>query len=146
MKTSSRLAVSFLAALLVTGCASSSSHVIGEPRPPINPEQVRIYQAPPARYEEIATLDASSAARFFHGSRQTDDEAIQRLKEEAAKVGANGVLLTLVGDEPSGSIGIGVGGGGYASRHSAVGGEASGAAPLVKTGAHGLAIYVLGQR
>lgn len=146
MITLSQFAVSFLAALLIAGCASSSSRVIGQARPPIRPEQVRVYEAAPPRYEEIATLDASSAARFFHGSRQTDDEAIQRLKEEAAKVGANGILLTLVGDEPSGSIGIGVGGGGYATRHSAVGGEASGAAPLVKTGAHGLAIYAPGQR
>jgi hypothetical protein len=145
MKTLPWFLVSSLALLLITGCASSSSRVVGQARPPISPEQVRIYQAAPPRYEEIATLDASSAVRFFHGSRQTDDEAVQRLKEEAAKVGANGILLTLVGDEPSGSIGIGVGGGGY-SRHSAVGGEASGAAPLVKTGAHGLAIYVPDQR
>ncbi len=133
------------ALLLLAGCASNSSRLIGSVRPPINPEQVRVYKSPPPHYEEIATLDASSAVRFFHGSSQTNEEAIQRLKEEAARVGANGVLLTLVGDEPSGSIGIGVGGGGYASSRSAVSGGASGAAPLVKTGAHGLAIYVPGQ-
>lgn len=131
-----------LAACLLVGCAGSSSRLLAPARPPISPDQVQIYQTAPAKYQEIATLDASSGARLFHGSEQTDAEAIQRLKEEAAKVGANGVLLKSVGDESSGSIGIGVGGGGYASRRSGFNGEASGAAPLVQTGAHGIAIYV----
>ena len=137
---------SLLAASLLVGCAGGSARLIGQSRPPLSPDQVQIYRTPPPKYEEIANLDASSSARFFHGNQQTDSEAIQRLKEEAAKVGANGVLLTLVGDQPSGSIGIGVGGGGYTSRRSAVNGEASGAAPLVQTSAHGVAIYVFNQR
>ena len=134
-----------LAVVLLSGCASSSTHLTGPARPPISPDQVRVYQAPPPHFQQIAQIDVSTSAHLFHGDRQTDAEAIQRLKEEAAKVGANGVLLSLVGDEPSGSIGVGFGGGGY-SRNSAVNGEASGAAPLVKTGAHGLAIYVFDQR
>lgn len=134
-----------LMVVLLSGCASSSTHLLAPARPPISPDQVRIYQAAPPRYQELARIDASTSARFFHGSQQSDAEAIQRLKEEAAKVGANGVLLSLVGDEPSGSIGLGFGGGGY-SRNTAVSGQASGAAPLVKTGAHGLAIYVYDQR
>jgi hypothetical protein len=145
MKNALRSLAALLFVLLTAACASSSSRLVGEARPPVSPADVQIYQTAPPRYQEIATLDASSGARFFHGSQQTDTEAIERLKEEAAKLGANGVLLTLVGDEPSGSIGIGFGGGGY-SRNSAVNGEASGAAPLVKTGAHGLAIYVPRQR
>lgn len=132
-------------ALFLAGCASSSTHLVGPARPPIDPAQVRIYQTRPAHFQEIAQIDASTSAHFFHGDQQTDAAAIQRLKEEAAKVGANGVLLSLVGDEPSGSIGLGFGGGGY-SRNTAVSGEASGAAPLVKTGAHGLAIYVFDPR
>lgn len=71
------------------------------------------------------------------------------MKEEAAKVGANGVLLTLVADRPSGSIGIGVGGGGISGgRGSAtvISGGASGAAPLVSSSAEGIAIYVPDQR
>lgn len=141
-----RVVGSLVVVSLLTGCAGSSSHLLAPARPPISPDQVQIYQTAPARYQEIARLDATSGPRFFHGSRQTDAEAIQRLKEEAARVGANGVLLTVVGDEPSGSIGIAVGGGGYTSRRSAVNGEAAGAAPLVQTGAHGIAIYVSTQR
>ncbi len=144
MKLSSTCGV--LAACLLTGCAGSSSRLLAPARSPINPDEVQIYRTRPAKYQEIATLDASSGVRFFHGSGQTDAEAIHRLKEAAAKVGANGILLTLVSDQPSGSIGIGFGGGGYTSRRSAVNGEASGAAPLVQTAAHGIAIYVSDQR
>jgi hypothetical protein len=46
-------------ALLLGGCASS--HVmIGEARPPISPDQVKLYLHPPEKYEEIAIIDASS--------------------------------------------------------------------------------------
>lgn len=136
---------SLLAACFLAGCAGSSSRLIAPSRPPVSPDEVQIYQSAPSKYQEIARLDATSGPRLFHGSQGTDAEAIQRLKEEAARVGANGVLLTLVGDESSGSIGIGVGGAGYGSRRSGFNGEASGAAPLVQTGAHGIAIFVPNQ-
>ena len=138
-----------LAAGLLAGCASSSSRLVAPARPAINPAEVRIYQSPPPRYQEIAILDATSGPRFFHGSPQGEADAIRRLQEEAAKVGANGVLLTLVGDRSSGTLGVGVGGGGIsAGRHSAVAGEGSvgGAAPIVQNAAQGVAIYVFDQR
>ena len=94
-------------------------------------------------------LDATSGARFFHGSPEGAAEAIARLKVEAAKVGANGVLLTLVEDRPNGSLGVGVGGGDFSGgRHSVVagGGEVSGGAPIVSNAAQGIAIYVTEQR
>jgi hypothetical protein len=134
------------AACWLAGCASSSSHLLAPARPPIRPDQVKVYRVAPKNYQQIATLDATSGGRFFHGNERSDAEVIERLKEEAAKVGANGVLLSLVGDEPSGSIGLGLGGGGYASRSSGFNGEASGSAPLVQTAAHGLAIYVPSRR
>ncbi len=94
-------------------------------------------------------LDATSGGRFFHGSAAGEAEAIQALREEAAKVGANGVLITLLGDRPNGAIGVGVGGGGISGgRRSAVagGGSVSGGAPIVSNAAEGLAIYVPDQR
>ncbi|MEP6976382.1 MAG: hypothetical protein ABI897_13110, partial [Spartobacteria bacterium] len=101
------------------------------------------------RYQEIAVLDATSNARFFHGSAEGETDAIERLKAEAARVGANGIILTQVGDRPSGTLGVGVGGGGIsAGRRSVVagGGSASGAAPIVRNGAAGIAIYVADSR
>ena len=133
------------AVAFLVGCAGSSSQMLAPARPPLRPDQVQVYRTPPPHYQQIARLDATSGPRFFHGSQQTDAEAIESLKIEAAKVGANGVLLTLVGDEPSGSLGIGVGGGGY-SQKCVVNGGAAGSAPVVQTSAHGIAIYVFGRR
>lgn len=141
--------LSLLAAICLAGCASSSTQLLAPARPPIDPAQVRIYKAPPPKYQQIAVVDATSGTSFFHGSAEGEANAIERLKEQAAKVGANGVLLTLVGDRPNGSIGLGVGGEGVsASRSSVTGvsGGASGGFPLVSNGARGIAIYVFGQR
>lgn len=137
--------IGLLAACLLVGCAGSSSRLLALARPAISPAEVRIYRVPPRHYEEIAVLDATSGVRLFHGSAEGEADALQRLKEEAARVGANGVLLTLVGDRPSGAIGLGVGGGGIsAGRRSVVAGEGSagGAAPIVRNAAQGIAIYV----
>ncbi|MEO5754040.1 MAG: hypothetical protein ABIR38_04980 [Chthoniobacterales bacterium] len=140
---SALLAVSFL-----TGCASSSSRLLAPARPAISPAEVRIYRNAPPRYQEIALLDATSGGRFFRGSAEGEAEAIQRLQEEAAKVGANGVLITLLGDRPNGAIGVGVGGGGISGgRRSVVagGGSVSGGAPIISNAAQGIAIYVPGR-
>lgn len=142
-----------LAALLVvsflTGCASSSIHLVGPARPPLSPAEVRIYQTPPRHYQEIALLDATSGGRFFHGSPEGEAEAIGRLRVEAARVGANGVLITSLGDRSQGALGVGVGGGGIsAGRRSVIagGGSVSGAAPIVSNAAAGIAIYVSDER
>lgn len=77
------------------GCTIMDGNAIvtGSVRPPIPPEQVRLYRTPPAKYEEIAIVGASAGHDFLKNSSLMNS-AIQRLKEEAAKVGANGVLLT----------------------------------------------------
>jgi hypothetical protein len=142
-------ALGFCAVLLCAGCASSSSRLLAPARPPINPADVRIYKAPPRKYQQIAVVDATSGTSFFHGSEQGEANAVEKLKIQAAKVGANGVLLTLVGDRPSGAIGVGVGGGGISGGRggvTAVSGGASGGFPLVSNGARGIAIYVFDQR
>ena len=138
-----------LAAVLLVGCASSSTRLVAPARPALSPAEVRVYRTAPPRYQEIALLDATSGARFFHGSPEGEAEAIARLKVEAARVGANGVLITSLGDRASGMLGVGVGGGGISGgRRNVVagGGSVSGAAPIVSNAAQGIAIYVPGQR
>jgi hypothetical protein len=138
--------VACIALLFCAGCAASSTQLLAPARPPIDPSEVQIYTAPPAKFQQIALIDATSGTSFFHGSTAGQDAAIQKLKLEAAKVGANGVLLTLVGDRPNGSIGVGVGGGGVTDGRgsaTAVSGSASGGLPLVTNGAQGVAIYVI---
>lgn len=147
MKPLSVLAL--FAVVLLAGCAGSSTRLIAAARPPITPAEVRVYRTAPLHYREIALLDATSGARFFHGSPKGEAEAIARLQVEAAKVGANGVLITSLGDRSHGALGVGVSGGGIsAGRRSVVAGEGAvgGAAPIVSNAATGIAIYVSGER
>ncbi|MBS0581385.1 MAG: hypothetical protein JSR36_19180 [Proteobacteria bacterium] len=125
---------------LLAACSSSSHVMVGTARAPIAPEQVKIYYEPPPRYEQIATLDASSGSMFASDQSKTD-EAIAKLKAEAAKLGANGILLQGVEKHQSGSIGLGVGGASYGGS-SSVGTGVGGSGGLYNKNARGLAIYV----
>lgn len=96
--------------VLLQGCTvvNSSSVPIGDPRPPIDPESVKLYRTPPAEYEEIALVSAS-AGHDFRSSQGVMNSAIKRLKEEAAKVGANGVILEYVSTRKEGQVTTSVG-------------------------------------
>lgn len=127
-----------LATLLLAACATSSHVMVGRARPPISPDQVQIYDhPPPGPYQEIARLDASSQGSFSFTAQAKTDAVIKRLKTEAAKLGANGVLLEGIGDQVSGSIGTGAGTGGYSG-----GGGIGINAGLTRKIGGGLAIYV----
>ncbi len=128
-----------LAAMLA--CSTSSHVMIGTARPPISPESVRIYLQPPQRYEQIATLDATSQGSFAITSQQNMDKAIARLKEEAARLGANGVLLQGVEDQQSGAIGTGVGSSSYGPG-SSTGVGVGGSFGIYNKAVHGIAIFV----
>jgi hypothetical protein len=132
--------VSLVGAMLL-GCSTSSHVMIGTAHPPISPESVRIYLQPPPRYDQIATLDASSQGSFAITSQQNMDKAIARLKEEAAKLGANGVLLQGVQDQQSGSIGTGVGSSSYGPG-SSTGVGVGGSFGIYNKAVHGVAIFV----
>ena len=93
---------------LLTACASSAV-LIGKARPAISPEQVKLYLRPPKKFEEIAILESSSRNSWAITSQGKMDTVIQRLKEEAAKLGANGILLQGTGSEYGGSVNTGVG-------------------------------------
>lgn len=122
--------------LLLSGCASS--HImIGNARAPIRPDQVKLYFHPPAKYEEIALVDASSKASWAGSDQGKTDKVIERLKEEAAKLGANGVLLEGVGNQAAGAVGTG---NAYSTGNTAYGTGIS-ATIFTKEG-RGLAIYV----
>jgi hypothetical protein len=125
----------------ICGCAPSTHVLVGQARPPITPDQVRIYSRPPANFQEIAVLDASSKSAFGTGGQKSVDKVIERLKIEAAKLGANGVILEGFRDSQTGSIGTGVGSDSY-SGNSAVGVGVGGSLGIYKKTGHGDAIYV----
>ncbi|MGB6605488.1 MAG: hypothetical protein WA747_12005 [Steroidobacteraceae bacterium] len=127
--------------LALAGCATSSHVLIGTPRPPIAPENVRVYLQPPPKFEQIATIEATSQGSLALTSQQNMDKAISRLKTEAAKVGANGILLQGVQNTQSGTIGTGVGSSSYGGG-GAVGMSAGGSFGVYNKAAQGIAIYV----
>ena len=94
--------VSLLAISLVA-CASGSAIVTGTKRTPLDPGQVKLYVETPAKYEIIGIVSASSDAGWTEQGSQ--DYAVQELKNQAAKLGANGVLLESTGERTSGVIG-----------------------------------------
>ena len=130
-----------IALAAIAGCVTS--HVmVGRARPPISPDQVQIYLHPPAgKYEEIALLDTSSRNSFSITAQGKTNAVIQRLKKEAASLGANGILLGGVGDQAAGSLGSGFGGG-TVSGHSAFGVGIGSSATVFQKKGDGMAIYV----
>lgn len=118
----------FTAFVLLFGCATGSSIITGTKRPAINPSEVTIYLDPPADYENIGIIEVSSEVGFSRQKAQ--DRAMEALKSRAAKVGANGVLLTNTGSQTVGTAG-------YYSNGIYFGGSSD------KILAHGRAIYVI---
>jgi hypothetical protein len=93
-----------LCVAMLAGCASSAV-VVGQVRPAISPAQVKLYLNPPKKFEQVALLESSSKASWAVSDQGKTDVVIQRLKEEAAKIGANGVLLSGLGSQNAGSVG-----------------------------------------
>ncbi|HET7755630.1 MAG TPA: hypothetical protein VFK87_00085 [Steroidobacteraceae bacterium] len=136
-----RLIVTGTVVAWLAACSTSSHVLLGTARTPIPPESVRIYRQPPPKYEQIATVQATSQGSLALTGQQNMDKAIERLKREAAKLGANGIVLQSVEDRQSGAIGTGVGSASYGPG-SAVGGGVGGSFGLYSKAVSGLAIYV----
>ncbi|MCC7547991.1 MAG: hypothetical protein IT532_09510 [Burkholderiales bacterium] len=131
-----RLTAAVLAAMLVAACAGPSRVLIGTPRTPIDPTQVQVYTKAPDRSEEIAIVEAIGSA-FTIGSQARTDALIEKLKAEAAQVGANGIILREVGDTGGASVGAGTG------TTIGAGGIGVGvSAPLTRKRGSAMAIYV----
>lgn len=119
-----------LAALAIGACASGSVIVTGKPRAPIAPEKVKIYLEPPAAFEVIGLVNASSDAGWTE--QGSLDYAVEELKKQAAKLGANGVLLVSSGEKTT----------------TIIGGQGTGyvyAVPVTSKTVQGRAVFVKGQ-
>ena len=135
-------ALALLVALGLAGCETPTTVVVtGTQHPPISPASVKIYSHPPPVFEEIAILNASSSSMFTTGGQATVDKVIADLKAQAAKLGANGVLLEGFSDSQTGSIGTGVGSTNV-SPGSATGVGVGGSLGIYKKTGHGRAIFV----
>ena len=85
-----------LAFLALGGCASGSVIITGTKRDPLPADEVSILVDPPASFETIGLLSASSDSGFTE--QGSVDYAISKLKKLAASLGANGVLLVSTGE------------------------------------------------
>jgi hypothetical protein len=134
-----------LVLIFLGGCGSTHTIMVGQARPAIMPDAVRVYYQAPRHFERIAIINSSSAPTWAFTTRGQLDDAILKLKEEAARLGANGILIEAVGTSSSGNLGIGVGsaevGGGYHHGYAVSGSGAFGGPILHKT-AQASAIYV----
>ncbi|MEN1941298.1 hypothetical protein WCE39_09415 [Luteimonas sp. MJ174] len=129
------------AVLLLAGCASS--HILtGTPRAPIDPALVRVYHgAPGVPYEEVALLETSSGA-FTYGEQNKTDSVLRKLREEAASLGANGILFQGTAEGyGGGGVSVGAGTGRVGSRSFSSGGVGVNISPRQKH-ARGVAIYL----
>jgi hypothetical protein len=130
-----------MACLALSACASSAL-VTGTPRAPIDPSQVRVYfSAPAGGYEEIAQLESNSGA-FTYGEQNKMNAVVAKLRKEAAKLGANGVLFRGTSDGYGGSgVSVGAGGGRVGGSSFSGGGVGVNISPRQKY-ARGIAIHV----
>jgi hypothetical protein len=125
---------------LVCGCATRAI-IVGQPRAPISPEAVRVYQMPPRHFERIAIIDSPAGTSWIFPDRPSMELGISRLREQAAALGANGILLERVYDMPVGGLSIGGGGFGYGGGHSFYGGGGEVGGPLINHRVQAVAIY-----
>lgn len=89
--------------LLLGACATATVIPVGNARAPIDPSQVRLYVQPPPHYEVLGIITGNSQ---FEGTGQSGvNDVIKKVRQEAAKLGANGVLISGTGQQYSGSIG-----------------------------------------
>src|SRR5688572_1742273 len=98
-----RIALSLIVAITLVACATGSAIVTGAKHPPIAAEAVKLYTSPPADFDEIAIVKASSGAGLTQ--QASVDYAIAELKKQDAKLGANGVLLETTGTKTTTVIG-----------------------------------------
>lgn len=123
-------------AALLSGCGGTSTVMMSDARPAIDPSLVKVYRQAPPDSIEIAQLESTSGVGF--GTQGQTDAVIARLKREAAALGANGVVLLGMGSGGS-PVGMSVGAASYGSNGGA--GMSMGI-PTQQKYAAGMAIYV----
>src|SRR5437660_9154079 len=103
MNSSLRLIAALFATFFIAACATRVT-MIGPARPPISPAAVRIYETSPRHYQQIAIINSSAGTTWLFPDRGSLDEAIAELRTQAAALGANGVRLEAVYDQPVGGL------------------------------------------
>ena len=78
-------------ALICSGCSTGSHIVTGTARPALTVEAVKLYPSIPAGAEIIGQVSATADTDLSW--QHLTDRAVARLRSEAAKIGANGLVV-----------------------------------------------------
>jgi hypothetical protein len=136
-----RMMVGILTCLAIAACTSSSQLLTGLPRSPVMPDQVRVYTMAPPRFEEIAVLRASRKSASTAGGERAIARMIESMRGQAARLGANGLLLEDFADSEPFSLGTAVGSETY-THNASISVGVGGALGVVKKSAKARAIFV----
>jgi hypothetical protein len=128
-----------LAAL--AACANSTQVLTGTPRSAIPVGEVRVYTQAPPRFEEIADFAASRNSVSAASGERAIARMIESMRIQAAKLGANGLLLEDFSDSTSLGMGTGVGSQTY-THNGSVSLGVGGSVGMVKKVARARAIFV----
>jgi len=86
--------------LFLSSCTTTSpGYITGVAREPIDHEQVDVYSKPPQRYEIVGYVEGWQSIDPFLTSEGVDRRALLAMRKNAAKMGANGVILNSIDHE-----------------------------------------------
>ena len=85
-----------IVALFLGSCAPGVSFVTGVKRKSLNYEQVKIYPAPPPRYDVVGYVEGLQGRDLFMTQEKQELKALQSMRKRAAQMGANGAVLTSI--------------------------------------------------
>lgn len=130
-----------LSVTLLSACATSYV-LLGTRHTPINPDQVRVLIQPPPHYETVAILQTSDmAGKPCFTAQCKTNKVMDRLKDQAAKLGANAILLQGLGSQYAGSVGTSYGSANYGHGY-AYGSSFGISTAIMRETGKALAIYV----
>lgn len=99
-----------LACLLVGGCSTSGVAIpLGTATyAATSPDSVEILaQAPTRPYVDVALVDGTAATDDYFTQEKTQAAALKAMKEKAAQLGANAIIITSKGNRPYGDTAFG---------------------------------------
>jgi len=95
----------------ISACSTSGTSILvgeGGARPATEPSSITLLIEPPQRgHAIIALVEGVAATDDYFTKARTEAAAIAAMKEEAARIGANAIVLTGKGTKPYGQVTIG---------------------------------------
>ena len=107
----SKFALLLLAGAGLAACSTSGTSILvgeGGALPPTDPDAIALLIEPPQRkHTIIALVEGVAATDDYFTKARTEAAAIAAMREEAARIGANAIVLTGKGTKPYGQVTVG---------------------------------------